>query len=184
MEQLNNNLKHLIDFMKKAAECGTAMAFVTPCCYIDYLTKLYTGDGSSNSYKKFIREILYDANPAYKEFEFSCGKADLDIQIYHILRCGIVHSFSLVGDEQSKKNGGRDRSIILGHKGKEKEGVYHLSSYSDNNIENACVFILEDFIDDLEKATEILFKKAEIDSNIKMNIENWSFKHPFIGSLS
>lgn len=182
MENLDEYLNHLIGFMKETSKLrpATAMAFIVPCCYIEYLTKLYNNGSNNKSYKKFIKDVLSEVNPKYKSFIYKSGDKDLDIQMYHILRCGIVHSFSLYGDK--KKDGdGRKQSIVLGHKNYD-EGE-HLSSFSNEQIEDACLFILEDFIEDLEKATHKLLEIANQKPEIKNNIENWLKEHPFISGL-
>lgn len=181
MENLDKYLNHLIGFMKETSKLGTAMAFIVPCCYIEYLSKLYNKESNSKSYKKFIQDVLSEINPKYKSFVYKSGDKDLDIQMYHILRCGIVHSFSLYGDKKSKEEGGRDQSIVLGHKDYD-EGA-HLSSFSNEQIKDACLFILEDFIEDLEKATHKLLEIANQKPEIKNNIENWLKDHPFISGL-
>jgi hypothetical protein len=110
--------------------------------------------------------------PKYKSFQYLSGKADLPEQMYHVLRCGIVHSFSLVPDQGARDKGGRDRSIVLSHNGR------HLSQWSKQKAPDACCLNAEEFIDDIESAMLQLFSTAKGNRQIAQNIEDWTKRHP------
>lgn len=191
LSEVKIHLQHLVKYMESTIILESAARFIVPCSFIDYLSKLYKGGGGEN-YKKFIKEIMSEVNPKYIEFEYKGENEkpikDLPVQMYHILRCGIVHSFSLIPDKTAKDNGGRKRSIVLGFN-EDKEKYKHLDNYSDKDITDACIFILDDFISDLNKSIEVLFAKAEkknedgSNSDLERHILDWVKKYPLIGAI-
>lgn len=106
----------------------TPWVFVCSAAMIDYLSKLVNGeDKGGTGYKGFIRDYMAKVRPEYKTFTYADGKQDLPLQIYHVFRCGIVHSFSFIPDPQARAKGGRDRSIVISHR---HSGPGHISKYS------------------------------------------------------
>jgi hypothetical protein len=100
--------------------------------------------------------------------------------MYHVLRCGIVHGYSLVPDKISISKGGRKRSILLGHR---KNCDTHFEKNEENGLDSV-VFTAEDFAEDLEKLTDAIFKEmAPKDQNLSKNIVDWYSKYPPIVSL-
>src|SRR5215471_9819349 len=109
-------------FLKRAAELrqmsivGTPWIFLSSSAFLEYLSKLANGkDNKGPGYKEFIVDYLAQVRPLYRDFTYRSGQKDLPKQMYHVLRCGIVHSFSLIPDQMAKSAGGRNRSIILCH---------------------------------------------------------------------
>ena len=178
LNEVKKHLKHIIKYMESTVDLATAARYIVPLCLIDYLSKLY-----NCNYKEFITEIMAEVNPKYKTFRYNTeGKQDLNIQMYHVLRCGFVHSFSLIPDETAKRKGGRDRSIILGFK--EDNNLSHLDNFSCEGVPDACLFILDDFISDLDKSIDILFEKVTNDENLKKHILKLVSDYPFIGAIN
>jgi hypothetical protein len=115
---------------------------------------VYDKESTSNDYKNFIRDFLSQINSQYRDFIYTIGgKQDLPEQMYHILRCGIIHSNSLVPDTISLKNNGRTRSVLLGQR---RNGVKDFTKYDQNGFD-AVIFTVEDFAEDLEKVLERIF---------------------------
>jgi hypothetical protein len=175
-------------FMARAKEIqviakdGTPWGFLCGAAFLDCLSKLAEGqDRRRQGYKDFVRKYLKAINPAYSAFKYANGKADLPEQLYHVFRCGILHSFSLVPDATSAKQGGRRRSIVLCHRKEAKRmGITHLSRYSTPIIPDACVFVAEDFVKDLKRVTALLFgpKARKIDPDITTKMKTWVKQQP------
>lgn len=165
--------------LKKYSSDGKPWFFLLASTYLEYLAKctFNTDIGKrGKGYKKFIREYLSKTNAKYRNFKFTVqNKSDLPDQMYHILRCGIVHSFSLIPDIKTSGQVGRSRSIVLCHKKEaDRLGLNHLDNYHTKMIPDAAVFIAEDFANDLYKITKILFS----DSRHQQNIKHWVEEHP------
>lgn len=155
---------------------GTPWVFLCASALIEYLAKLVNGkDLSGEGYKNFITEYMAEIKNEYKTFRYKNGEEDLPTQMYHILRCGIIHSFSFISDDKSKNKGGRDRSLVLSHR---KSGNIHLSAYSSSNVSDSVNFVAEDFIDDIQKTIRHIFLKAKSDTKLAENIINWLKLHP------
>jgi len=156
--------------------------FVCAAAFLDCLSKLVAGkDDKRNGYKTFVKNYLARVNPIYLSFRYKSGAKDLPDQLYHVLRCGIVHQFSLVPDEQSLKNGGRLRSIVLCHRKESKRrNLPHLSSYSSGKSPDAAVFVAEDFAKDLMDTVRFIFSSQAktVNPEIVKNIEEWVEKYP------
>jgi hypothetical protein len=153
--------------------------FLCASALIEYLTKMVNGGVSgAKEYKQFISTYLARVNPLYDSFAYASGDTDLPIQMYHILRCGIVHSFSFIPDSQAAAKGGRSRSVLIAH-----EGV-HLSPYR-NMSQDAALLILHDLVMDLKRVTEQIFFDATSDPALRKNIEDHLQQHPpIIGRFS
>ena len=50
--------------------------------------------------------------------------------------------------------------------------------YSSAKVVDAALFVAEDFTEDIEKVTELLFRKAKTDTILRRNIEKWLTAHP------
>ena len=85
--------------MCKPGGAETPWVFLCGSAMIDYLSRLAAGkDNGGEGFKKFIRDYMPSS---YCDFEYRSGDKDLPEQVFHILRCGIVHSFSLRGYPKS-----------------------------------------------------------------------------------
>lgn len=182
LTEIHSYYKARIEEVKKYSTNGDPWAFLMAASYIDYLVRIvYNIEPTTHKeYKQFIRDYLSLVNPKYKDFAYESGNQDLPEQMYHVLRCGIIHGYSLVPDEKSRNHGGRVRSILLAHK---KNGETHLNKYNKNNFDSV-VFTAENFTEDLEKVLDKIFVDiAPQDSNLSNNIVNWVTKYPPIMSV-
>jgi len=153
--------------------CGAAM--------IDYLTNMTTGDSNRTKYIEFVKDYFSEVNLLYKDFQYQSGANDLPTQMYIILRCGIVHSFSFVPNQQGITNGGRTRSILLAH---EKNGYAHFESYTKNGMDSV-IFTAEQFSKDIKSVIEIIFNKAQTNQQLQTEIINYVTGYPpILGQFS
>lgn len=154
------------------------LVFVVASAAIEYLGKLYYAKSGAATFKKFVSRRLARTNKKYRTFRYRLGKGkvvrDLPTQIYHVLRCGIVHSYSLVPDEMARSNGGRDRAVVLVHRASK---VPHLSHWFHEG-QPTCVLVAEDLVGDLTTVLEETFKEALSNKALAQRIRMWSRKHP------
>ncbi|MFY7880063.1 MAG: hypothetical protein ACOVP6_08335, partial [Lacibacter sp.] len=148
---------------------------------IDYLTNMTTGKSTRPKYIKFVEDYFGVVNILYKDFTYQSGDKDLPTQMYVILRCGIVHSFSFIPDQQGILNGGRTRSILLAH---EKNGHSHFETYTNNGMDSV-VFTAEQFAKDIKDVVNLIFQKAMTDQNLETQILSYVQSHPpILGQFS
>ena len=128
-----------------------------------------------------MRDFLFEACPDYKEVEHL--SLDLAEALYHGLRCGIVHSFSLVDDRDNPPV----RRVLLAHRS--KTNLRHLRCYCDrrrNPAVDAVILISEDFVKDLKKLTDYLFEEARENTRdgtqLRRNIRGWFKSYPPLGT--
>lgn len=181
LKKINKYMIDRVGELQSLASRGDPWFFLCASSYIEYLAKLEKGASTNQTeYKSFLSNYLFVALPKYRSFSYSNTHTKLEEQIYHVLRCGLVHSFSLIPDALARSKGGNDRSILLAHR---KSGIQHLSNYI-NNMKvpkiDGCIFIAEDFADDLKILTEFIFKKAAKRSEtiLRNNIISWATQHP------
>lgn len=152
--------------------------------FIEYLARLEIGkETGPEQYKNFLKDRFFAVCPKYATFQYASGKRDLAVQMYHVLRCGSVHSFSLIADPKAKARDGRDRSILLAHR---KPKVTHLANYVNPAAGiDAAVFVAQDFIEDIARVADSLFadsrKRTKKGNELRQNIKNWFNAHPPIG---
>ena len=95
-------------------------------------------------------------------------------QMYCILRCGLVHNLSFVAGNSEIANGATDRSIwMLSRKEADELGLKHLDSFQQVGppvVEDAALFVAEDFLEDIENAIRDIFAKAKNDEVLRDNI--------------
>ncbi len=165
--------------LRRACVDGTPWVFLCASAFLEYLSKLVNGeDKKGPGYKKFIKDYLSRVRPLYSSFAFKNGNRDLAIQMYHVLRCGIVHSFSLKPDNIARNAGGRDRSIVLCHaKERDEHNWTHLMQYPKATLD-AALFVAEDFVDDIGRVTDLIFAEAADKPTLQDNIDRWLGNHP------
>jgi hypothetical protein len=147
----------------------SAWVFLDAAAFIEYLSKAAT-DGH---YASFVHDWLGLVRTEYLTFTYRTGNMqDLPEQMYHILRNGVVHSFSFVPEHPEK--GGRERSIELVHR---SDGKAHLSSYREGR-RDAAVLVAEDLAEDLVQVVEILFEEATTNHELGHKILDRLEKHP------
>lgn len=176
----SNYFKERIHELSRVCADGTPWVFLSASAFLEYLSKLVNGEDKKHyGYKKFVEDYLSQVRPLYKDFVYKNGAQDLSIQMYHVLRCGIVHSFSLIPDAVARRAGGRDRSIVLCHaKERDEQRWTHLMRYSSPKVADAALFVAEDFVNDIGKVTDLIFQKAANDGILRGNIEKYSLAHP------
>lgn len=153
--------------------CPIAGPFFFHCAagFVDFLAKLHNGKDLKR--KGYIDLISKRFPPAYATFKFRSGAADLGAQLYYVLRCGILHSFSLVPDEQSRASGGRERSVAIFHQADAgAKGIAHLSQYSDAFCTDAVALVAEDFLRDIRLTVERILQEDHL------NAAKWWQQYP------
>jgi hypothetical protein len=168
-------LDELISAANKDCVNVNPLPFVLGACFIDYFCKMVEGkDRKRDGYKNFVRKYMKEVRREYATFKYLNGTQDLPDQMYHVFRCGIIHSFSLIPDKSIHKQPGRDHSIALCHKAEaDKKGLNHLSHYSGPQNLDSALFVIEDFLDDLLAVNEFIYNKAVSDSTLREKIEGW-----------
>jgi hypothetical protein len=157
---------------------GTPWGFLCVAAYVDFLAKLaWNKDEKSKGYKDFFKLCFPDS---YNNFTFSGGQKDLPEQFYHVLRCGICHSFSLVPDVMSQSSGGRSKSVIISHDGLDTDGTAysHLDNYTKHGYD-AAILLGGNLCDDLTQVVCNMFS----DHSIQSNAEAWVAAFPPIGGI-
>lgn len=166
---------HFSDMLRELQKMkASPWPFMCAAAMLEYLAKMAIGNGRA-AYIRFIRDFL---RQEYRDFEFACGKKDLPEQMYHVLRCGLVHSFSLTPDKNQNKDG-RCESIVLAHQGSHLDtfpsiGGHHL---------DAVWFVFGDFAEDIQRAIENVFAKAKSDSSLRSRIESQLARSPPVEEL-
>ncbi|HEY6195522.1 MAG TPA: hypothetical protein VI504_10805 [Candidatus Eisenbacteria bacterium] len=155
-----------------------ALVFVVASAFIEYLSKLvFTGTGAKE-YKKFVRSYLARTRKRYRTFTYrftgAPAKRDLPEQMYHVLRCGAVHGYSLVPDQRAIAHGGRTRSIVVAHRISKNT---HLSLRYLGG-QPTCVFIAEDFAADIEATVQHIISEARKNKALAKRIADRMRKHP------
>jgi hypothetical protein len=169
------------DEIVSLAQRGDLWIFLCGSAMIDYLTNMVTGHSTRLKYIKFIEDYFSQINILYKEFQYKNGSKDLPTQMYVILRCGIVHSFSFVPNQQGLTNGGRTRSILLAH---EKNGHSHFDTYRKSGMDSV-VFTAEQFSKDIKSVVKHVFKTASSNQQLENKIINYVMSHPpILGQFS
>ena len=182
LEKAYHYYKDRISEVSKFSSWGDVWVFLMCSSFIEYLVKMVNNEDKvgSKKYIAFIREYLTIVDPRYSTFKYNNGECDLPEQMYYILRCGIVHSFSLIPDTKGKKKNARARSILLSH---EKNGGVHLERF--NGSIDAVIFTAEGFCRDLDSLVEYIFKKHAFENKeIEENIISWLTHYPPIAFLS
>ena len=51
-------------------------------------------------------------------------------------------------------------------------------TYTTGKISDGALFVAEDFVEDIGRAIELIFDRAQKDPTLSRNIENWLAQHP------
>lgn len=164
------------------------------CVILEVLVRMVNGRGAGDiqlkEYEKFARRWL----PTYWSFVYrqktvtitqhkkggviikKRRRKSLPSQMYLILRCGLVHTFSFVASKKQFEKGGRTRSIwMVSQAEANAAGQAHLTRFSRTNplpaVEDACYFVGERFIEDLVNAVDAIFDEATTNKKLRDNIE-------------
>lgn len=177
---IHNYFKERISEIIDLANRGDPWVFLCCSSFIDYLVRAtYDKRANASDYKEFIKDYLCSIDMRYKDFQYQSGTKDLPDQMYHILRCGIIHNFSLIPDSSSLRKGGRERSILLAHN---RNGATHFKPITENGFDSV-IFTAESFATDLKRLVEKIFTEIVVnDSAIETNIKSWWTKFtPIMG---
>ncbi len=163
-------------------ESGSPWVFVCATALIEYLGHLALPEaGNAEAFRSFVTRWMSQVRPEYKAFQYRSGKSDLPDQLYFVLRCGLVHSLSLIPDAQSTARGGRQRSVVLCHRPESRAmRLRHLTRYRTQQITDAVVLVAEDFVSDIRRAADRLFERARKDSGLRAGIERQMRDHPLL----
>lgn len=161
---------------------GSPWVFLCASALVEYLAKLVDGaDNGGRGYKNFVRNWLSAVRPSYLTFRYLAGQCDLPEQMYHVLRCGVVHNLSLIPTPRARNDGGRDRSIALCHRAEaQQRSLTHLGNYNTPQIADAAIFVAEDFVEDLGQVVARVFASATPGSTLEANMTSWLNQYPLL----
>lgn len=186
MNAIESYYGNRLNELKALAQRGDPWIFLCASSFIEYLARMTIGkETSAVEYKTFLTNFFFRVCPEYARFRYRSGKQDLADQMYHVLRCGIIHSFSVVADSSAMKRSGRNRSIVLAHR---NSGRKHLDSFVNNRTRppiDAAIFVAEDFVEDVGKVMQYIFAEARKTTQssklLRSNIRRWFDTHQPIG---
>lgn len=181
IKEVERHCTYIVSEVRRLADFGGAWIFLCGTAMIDWLGRLSSAEVKDDSrFIDFVSRYLGSANEKYRTFTYSTGETDLPMQMYRVLRCGALHSFSLVPQGVSLAKGGRERSVVLAHRA---EGHAHLLHFTEKGLD-AALFNAEDFGDDLCSAVKKLFSDALTDSVLATRIVEACKKcPPIIGDI-
>jgi hypothetical protein len=143
--------------------------FVGAASLLEYVTQLINnGQSSAILYKQLFASPYMD--PKYASFTYLTDVQDLPVQMYHIYRCGLLHSFSLLADSIGRRQGARDRSIVFNSlvDTPSLKATDHCTPYTQNGLD-ACRLILEPLLDDIGIAIDNIFADTSMDQSIQQS---------------
>jgi hypothetical protein len=183
---LDEGRKHFTDMLENLEKMDASpWPFLCASAMLEYLSKLsISAQSNAQQYIRFIEDYMPHT---YKDYQFQCEARDLPYQMYYVLRCGLVHSFSLVPDTSFKSaSTGRKGSIVIFHKGKQlKQFSYaHLTQFPNTTNSDAVLFLFDEFLADIKSAMEQVFTRAKEDVALSQRIEKFLKDNPPIEELS
>jgi hypothetical protein len=147
--------------LQRLATLGDPWVFVAAASAIEYLAQwAMNKETTQDDYKQFLRDRFFTVCPSYATFTYDSGKQDIDVQMDHVLRCGAIHSFSLIAGTKAKTKGGRDRSIILTHPDPRWKQLDNYVNRRRRPPIDAAVFVANDFVCDIANGGTALFTSA------------------------
>jgi len=165
--------EELIEYSKR----GDTWFFVGASTFMNHLANLIFGNRAGRiEYVKFVINFMPSD---YKDFIYLNGIQDLPLQMWCVLRCGIIHSFSLIADRiyEPCKSQARDRSIMFAHD--KNKPVSHLKNYKGiDGKKDVALFVAENFAGDIVKTVKYIFNKAKNNTQLENNIINWIKQFP------
>jgi hypothetical protein len=172
--------RHFSDMLNKLSEMeASPWPYLCASAMLEYLSKMSI-DRNGLSDARVCIKFIEDYMPrSYRDYQFDCGHRDLPYQMYYILRCGIVHSFSLVPDARfSGAADGRKGSIVISHKGK------HLTKFQYTKNRDAVLIVFDQFHADIKSALEEVFRRGQSDHLLMARITKFLEDNPPIQELS
>lgn len=166
LKSVESYLSSRCDELDALSSAGHPWGFLAACTILDFLASLEAGAASTNRiFKKFCSDFLFKTRSEYGSAIYTSRKGNgrpilLVNQLYHVLRCGITHGFSMSPVPHPATHPDANpvaRSLLLAHK---KSGHVHLQRVEHTNGLDAYVLISELFAKDVRDAACLLFKSA------------------------
>ena len=173
LNAIDQYLKDRLDELDSLARRGDPWIFEACCTFIEMLAERANTEKNTNTEKKgnrfrnFVQNYLMPSNPLYEAAENQYPKNKqkkshkISNNLWTVLRCGVVHSFSMKADDGEYK-------ILLGHRKNSKSNISDHLKVVDVNDETknykALLIMAEDFVEDLKKCTQGIIEKAKQDS--------------------
>ena len=177
----------LVD-LHNLAPPGHRWVFLACCTYIELCASLAkNGPAGKADFKKLCKDYLFPVRPEYTNATYPKTTLVFKHQLYHILRCGVTHTFSMTPDphHQSAQFNPTPRSVVLAHRSSQ---IPHLQYVEWWGGKEAYVLIAEDFVSDLSDMTDALLKAArrrDADGQTLRNNMKARFRsNPPLGSVS
>lgn len=191
---LNDRLDELADLANRGDPWvfGACSTYIEMLAFRVYYSRIITRNGPTRNqatgadYIELCNGYLY---PRRKNSVIRYSNGDevkFTDQLYYILRCGVVHTFSM-NPTPRNPNTAKPYSIILGHAQNFKSTkTKHLQKIkidqaSGSASEEAVLIFAEDFVDDLKKCTKKIIQKAKKDCNLRNGILRSFETHPSFG---
>jgi len=165
---------------------GSAWDFVLMGCLVDIISRI--NYNNLNSSLKRTSKLFDDRLPQYREAFYNIPKRINDVpeQIYMVMRCGLVHSLSLVPDKnlidrKQYKDHWRKGSLLLTHRGNHLQ--MRTRTYNGHLID-ACQLDYSTMLEDMQSALDAIFQDAEHDTALSAHIEKFVSENPTLGFVS
>jgi len=199
LDAIFRHLRNRFEELYPICEQRNPWIFLCASAFVGLLSKLVKGSDRADSYQEFVQQYFPER---YSTFKYADGSQDLPRQMYHVLRCGLVHSMSFIPDDLARRKGGRDRSVVLSHRQgsqvtfgqlvAEPPGEYfagitddaelsderHLSNYRAEYAPDAAILVAEHFLEDVKYALEKVIVMASKDAGFGQTLRERVAKHP------
>lgn len=162
---------------------GSIWDFVLMGCLVDVISRI-----NYNNIKSSIKrtsKLFDDRLPKYREVYYNKPKIINDVpeQIYMVMRCGLVHSLSLVPNKdymtsKSYENHWRKGSLLLTHRGNH---LQMRTRIHNGEPIDACQLDYSTMLDDMQSALDAIFQDAKQDTTLSDHIETFVRENPTLG---
>ncbi|AOW47956.1 hypothetical protein A4S02_14040 (plasmid) [Acetobacter ascendens] len=159
---------------------GSIWDFVLMGCLVELVAKLNCVD-SINTFEK-VSKLFDERLPKYRAPFYNTPEKINDVpeQIYMVMRCGLIHSLSLIPDKKVKdkdiyKRHWREVSLVLTHRGN------HLKmgkTPHNGSLVEVCQLDYSTMLDDMQTALDAIFQDAKHDTALSSHIEKFVKENP------
>ncbi|MCG0997583.1 hypothetical protein [Acetobacter persici] len=163
---------------------GSIWDFVLMGCLVEIVAKLNCTNKSLYTFDK-ISKLFNDRLPKYRipSYKTHDNINDVPEQIYMVMRCGLIHSLSLVPDEKYKEKKKYEKhwrkgSLLLSHKGNH---LQMMTWSPDGEPFEACQLDYSSMLDDMQTALDAIFRDAKQDTALSVHIETFVKANPILG---
>lgn len=156
LSYLKSRSNELVDLAAR----GDPWFFGGACTLLEVCASLRYGRAAGKKdFKDFCRDYLFPVRSEYAAATYPSTGLVLEDQLYHILRCGVVHAFSMSPDPHSSSAAFRPtpRSIMLAHS---QPGLNHLARVEIVRGPESYVLIAQEFAIDVSRMIDGLFTAA------------------------